>query len=363
MSAATTRRRRWRWWWLLPLLLLGVPGLLAWWLLDPTVVLALLRQAVHENVALELETGQPVELVVFPAPRLALREVRLTDLQAQELARIEGIDVELPWNSLWQRPPTLGRISLREVDLQAGPALDQWLAQWDTGPASPSLSWPRLERGLAIRRLRYHDATVASDEASATPVTPETTPATPEPLFELAHLELEPLRSGGPLQLDLAVIASGLRLGLIVDGRAEDANGNLRVAAATIELAAGPVDGNDEAVRGTGQLDLSYLPSGAWRGDLKLELADGQWLAQQAGLDLAGPWQLDLQLSGEDPYQTLLQATAKGEGLDATIAWPIGSEQQPRIEADIQTRDGLRIEGLQLQREAPESVPPAAGAQ
>lgn len=359
------RRRRWRWWWLLPLLLLGLPGLAAWWLLDPTVVESLLRQAIRQNAALELQTDTPVQLVVFPAPRLVLRDIRLTDSQGRELARAGGIDADLPWHSLWRRPPELGRIALRDVELRGGQALDDWLALLQTGPPSPTLSWPQLEGGVSIRRLRYftapppHEAGSAADGDSeqSEPVAA----ADDSPALELAHLDLEPLRSGGPLQLDLAVLGSGYRLGLRLNGRAEDASGSLRVAAAALELAFGPLD-NDEALRGNGQLDISYLPAGGIRGELGLQIEQARWLATQVGLDLDGPWQISLRASGEADYQTLLEASVEGDGIAGRASWPLDGSSQPSLALDLSTRDGLRIEGLQLERMAADSEGSAADA-
>lgn len=359
------RRRRWRWWWLLPLLLLGLPGLAAWWLLDPAVVESLLRQAIRQNAALELQTDRPVQLVVFPAPRLALRDIRLTDSQGHELARAGGIDADLPWHSLWRRPPELGRIALRDVELRGGQALDDWLALLQTGPPSPTLSWPQLEGGLSIRRLRYFAAPPRSGPEPAAAADSQQTEAVAaaddSPALELAHLDLEPLRSGGPLQLDLAVVANGYRLGMRVDGRAEDASGSLRVAAAALELAFGPLD-DDEALRGSGQLDLSYLPAGGIRGELSLQFEQVRWLATQAGLDLDGPWQISLRASGEADYQTRLEVAVDGDGIAGRGSWPLDGSGQPSLALDLRTRDGLQIEGLQLERMAADSEGGAADA-
>ncbi len=388
------RRRRWRIWLPVLLLLLGMPALFAWWLLDPATVLSILRQTVRESAGLELDSTQPTRLIVIPAPRLALREVSLNDLAGRRLATIETVDVELPWQSLWTRPPPLGRIALSGIELQSGPVLDDWLALWSTGPPKPTLQWPELARGLSLRRVRYYGPVIqlapAEDEAEAeagadgeTRVTEETgvdvqtavdsetaavdesavsddPPATAAtPLFELDFLDLDPVAAGAPLRLDLAVLARGYRLGLNLRGRAEDNSGNLRVAAAKLAMAFGPIDGDDEAVRIDGTLDVSYLPAGGLRGQAELEIAEASWIGEQLGLPLKGPLQIELVLSGEEGFDTDVEARINGEGITGTAQWPLGPTADARLaelRLDYEGADGLKIEGLRLTRDRPAAI-------
>jgi hypothetical protein len=378
-ASSKPRRRRWRIWLPILLVLLALPGLFAWWLLDPTTVLSILRQTVRESAGLELDSEQPTRLIVIPAPRLALREVSLHDLQGRQLASIESIDVELPWESLWTRPPPLGRIALSGIDLQSGPVLDDWLALWSQGPPQPSLQWPELARGLSVRRLRYYQPLPTSapveeqgsaatepvtDETSANPSNANGDPALAnepsqsagDPLFEIDFLDLDPVASGEALRLDLAVLAQGYRLGLNLRGRAEDASGSLRVAAAELAMAFGPIDGDDEAVRIEGTLDVSYLPAGGLRGDAELAIADASWIGAQLGLPLKGPVQIALTLTGEEGYDTDIQAQVTGEGISGSAQWPLGptaAERLAELRLDYTGADGLRIEGLRLTRDLP----------
>ncbi len=390
-ASGKPRRRRWRIWLPIVLLLLGMPALFAWWLLDPATVLSILRQTVRESAGLELDSTQPTRLIVVPAPRLALREVSLHDLAGRELASIETVDVELPWQSLWTRPPPLGRIALSGIDLQSGPVLDDWLALWSTGPPKPTLQWPELARGLSLRRVRYYGPVVqpaptedeaeaetgADDEArvdeetgadvqtavdrqtaagDASAVSDDTPATAATPLFELDFFDLDPVAAGAPLRLDLAVLAQGYRLGLNLRGRAEDSSGSLRVAAADLAMAFGPIDGNDEAVRIDGTLDLSYLPAGGLRGQADLEMADAGWIGEQLGLPLKGPLQIGLVLSGEQGFDTDIKAQISGDGIEGTARWPLGPTADHRLaelRLDYEGADGLKIEGLRLTRDLP----------
>lgn len=368
-AAREPRRRRWRFWLLLLAVLLGLPALFAWWLLDPGTVLAILRQTVRETVGLELASSQPTRLIVMPAPRLALREVVLHDLIGRRLATIERVDVELPWQSLWTRPPPLGRIALSGIDLHSGEAFDDWRALWSTGPAAPTLQWPRLERGLSLRRLRYfaplNDAAgpalsdsdasapgsasgLAADGGAASTAMPE------QALFELEFVDLDPVASGAPLVLDLAVLAQGHRLGISLRGRADDSSGSLRVVGAELALAFGPVDGDDEIVRVNGSLDLSYLPAGGLRGDADLVIEESAWIGSQLGVPLGGTLQVDLVLRGEEGFDTDIEAKIAGSGVDATAHWPLGptaASRRAELRLDYQGADGLIVKGLRLSRE------------
>jgi hypothetical protein len=379
-APARPRRRRWRVWLLLLAVLLSLPALFAWWLLDPATVLSILRQSVRETVGLELDSAQPTRLIVVPAPRLALREVHLQDLAGRRLATIERVDVELPWQSLWTRPPALGRIALSGIDLHGGKAMDDWLALWSTGPASPSLRWPELARGLSIRRLRYFAP--ASDtkgpEPTGSPQQPpppgsvEESPAqavvedgssagaaladTNQPLFELEFIDLDPVASGAPLNVDLAVLAQSYRLGLNLRGRADDSSGSLRVLGAELALAFGPIDGDDEVLRVNGELDLSYLPAGGLRGGAQLVLEESAWIGARLGLPLSGPWQIELVLRGEEAFDTDIEARISGAGLEASANWPLGPTAATRLaelRLDYEGADGLMVEGLRLTREPP----------
>lgn len=357
--AANQRPRSWlrRRWWLVLLILIGVPALLARIALDPSSIEALLKQVARDQYALDLQVAGAVSLKVFPRPRLSLSETTVADTQGRQLAALKRLEVDLPWRSLWTTPPPLGRVWMTDVQIQAGPALDDWWALFNTGPPSPTLQWPVIADGFSARRVRYFAAAAVEPEAAGE----ESEPATNPPLnIEIEAIDLEPLYAGAPLGLDLVVHAQGYRLALRLSGRADERDGALRVASGEYELAFGPEGDDDEALQVQGNMDLSLLAAGAVRGEFEAQIDDPRWLAELSGLPLQAPLTVQAELSGEQPYETDVQAAIKSAELDLLGRWPLGGDALARpafLRGDYRGSDDLRLDGIDLQRQPPQPDP------
>lgn len=348
------RPRSWlrrRWWLLLIALTLALPAVLALIILDPGNIEALLKRLARENYGLEVQIDGGASLQVFPKPRLSLRQSRLLDEQGRPLASLQRLEVDLPWRSLWTDPPPLGRIWIANVTINGGEALQQWLDRFNTGPPAPSLHWPQLADGFSARRVRFLPGpSVVDDAAAGDSGTHQDT------AWELEYLDLDPLLRGQPLRLELAAVAMEYRLGLSIDGRAEESSGALRLAGAALELAFGPVGPDDEALRLSGRADLSLLPAGGWRGESELTLADPQWLAAQAALALQSPIDVRVLLQGAEDYQTDLLIELRSNELALDGQWPLdaaGDEREASLRGDYRGADGVVVEELELKRELP----------
>lgn len=352
------RPRSWlrRRWWLVFIVLVGLPALLARIALDPSNIEALLKQVATDKYALDLQVPGEVSLQVFPRPRLSLRGARLNDLQDRELATLERLEVDLPWRSLWTSPPPLGRIWMTDVRIQAGPALDDWWALFNTGPPSPTLHWPVIADGFSARRVRYVTAAMAETSADESP--DEQDYAVGD--VEIEAIDLDPLYAGAPLNLELAVHAQGHRFALRLSGRAEERGGALRIAGGEFEFAFGPTGDDDEALQAQGTADLSLFAAGGLRGQIDLNVEDPRWLAEQSGLALQQPLKLQAELTGALDYETDVLAAINSEELQFTGRWPIGGDAAAReayLRGDYTGSDGLRLQGLELVRQPPAENP------
>ncbi len=346
------RPRSWlrrRWWLLLIALILALPAILAAILLDPSNIEALLKRLARENYGLQVQIDGGASLQVLPKPRLSLQQAQLLDDQGRPLASLQRLQVDLPWRSLWTDPPPLGRIWVADATINGGDALQQWLDRFNTGPPAPSLHWPQLAEGFSARRVRYLPGQPANpSDGDSEPLQDDA--------WELEYLDLEPLRRGEALRLELAAIAEGYRLGIRIDGRAEESAGALRLAGAAVEAAFGPVGPDDEAVRLDGRVDLSLLPAGGWRGDAELTLADPSWAATQVALALQSPIAMHVLMQGAEDYQTDLLVELRSEELSLDGQWPLdvtGSGREAFLRGDYRGADGVVVEGLELMRESP----------
>jgi len=352
------RPRSWlrRRWWLLLIVLIGLPALLARIALDPSSIEALLKQVATDRYALDLQVPGEVSLQVFPRPRLSLRQARLNDLHGRELATLERLEVDLPWRSLWTSPPPLGRIWMTDVRIQAGPALDNWWALFNTGPPSPTLHWPVIADGFSARRVRYVAA--AMTETSADELPDGQANAIGDVAVEA--IDLDPLYAGAPLNLELVMHAQGYRFALRLSGRAEENGGALRIAGGEFETAFGPAGDDDEALQAQGTADLSLFAAGGLRGQIDLTVEDPRWLAEQAGLALRQPVSVQAELTGALDYETDVVAAIDSKELQLTGRWPIGGDAAAReayLRGDYEGSDGLSLKGLELVRQRPVGQP------
>ncbi len=179
-------------------------------------------------------------------------------------------------------------------------------------------------------------------------------------LVEIEAVDLEPLYSGAPLGLDLALHAQGYRFALRLSGRAEDSSGALRVAGGQFEAAFGPQGDDDEALQAQGTVDLSLLAAGGLRGEIAAVLEDPRWLAELSGLALQQALRVQVQLDGQQAYETDLAATINSEELQLEGRWPIGGDPLSReayLRGDYAGSDGVTLEGLELVRESPAQDP------
>ena len=349
MSAGRPRWYR-RWWLWLLLVLLALPALLAAILLDPASIERTLKQLARENYGLELRIEGQVALTVFPRPRLALTQVRLSDGASRGLARMERLEVDLPWRSLWTSPPPLGRIWVSDATIMQGPGLDDWLAQFTTGPPAPALHWPVLEDGISARRIRFLASTTA---AAQKPDSADLLIAEEPTIVEIEALDLDPLYPGAQARIDLVVLAEGYRLGLELGGQAEEAGGALRLAQTRFDLTFGPSGDQDDAVVAQGEGELSLLPAGGGRGTLKLTVSDPRWLGEQAGLALRAPLSVQIDLSGEFDHLTDAALTLNSAELDLSGTWPLGPDspsRQAQLQGDYRGTDGVQVKGLVIER-------------
>lgn len=349
MSRAPASRRPRRRWLLLaiPLLLLVAMASGLRLLLQPERMGALIVEQAQTATGLQFLVAEPARLGLWPNLHLELvgLEVRAASAGAS-LLRAGRVDLSLPVSVLWAEHPEIGRIDLLAPDLDLD-AVGRWLQGGaESGPPA-ALTLPEFatsarasEGRLRLGKLQLEDM----------------------------ELQLDPIREGQPLRLDLraSVVSEGdsRPLALILGATPRQHLEGIRLESFTLRL--GQPNALGHGLELIGEIDL-FLPQ-RLRLDLQLSLPQ-PWLLplpvlpDEAEALLAGP--LAISYDGPGDFSGSLRAErSEGEAefrLDAApsalLAWIADPSASPLPPAALHLAlpsidiEGFRIEGLRIEQE------------
>ncbi|WP_232823653.1 AsmA family protein [Dyella sp. C9] len=319
-------------------------------LLQPERITAML-QTQARNAGLELSLASPATPALFPRPALELEGITLSAQNANMpiLLAARGT-LALPWRTLFRGETVISQMQIDSprVDLDA---LQSWLDDLPTGPASPPSAIPRIDAGIHVTRgslvrgnqmllgdVSLDAGRLASDHAFVLNIAAKDPQGTPMQL----RLSLTPRIRAGALQLDNIALhlAHSTTLTLELTG-----NARWRGAADATASLSGKLD---HAATGEYVTSIALIP--ADENDplmfaLKLDGPDNHADLQLPPLALANWWS---QLDHDDGPKL---AVPPGNG-HAEIA-------------SIDTGD-IKVEGLTIQAgtavPAPASTAPAPAA-
>lgn len=133
------------------LLLVAVALIAVHVLLQPERITAMLQKQAHD-AGLELSLASPATPALFPRPALELEGITLSarDANMPILLAARGTLV-LPWRTLLHGETVISQMQIDSprVDLDA---LQSWLADLPTGPASVPAEIPRIDAGVHVTR-------------------------------------------------------------------------------------------------------------------------------------------------------------------------------------------------------------------
>nr|WP_279237412.1 AsmA family protein [Dyella sedimenti] len=192
------------------LLLVAVALVAVHVLLQPERITAML-QSQARHAGLELNLASPATPALFPRPALELEGITLNAQGASMpiLLAARGT-LALPWRTLFRGETVISqmRIDSPRVDLDA---LQSWLADLPSGPATLPADIPRIDAGIHITRgslVRGNQmllGDVALDAGRLAPAHPFVLTITAKDAQDTPmalHLSLTPRIDGGALRLD-----------------------------------------------------------------------------------------------------------------------------------------------------------------
>lgn len=358
MSRMPVSRRPRRRWLLLaiPLVLLAAIAVSLRLLLQPERMGALMVAQAESATGLRFELDQPARLGLWPNLHLELIGLRVHDAAAAAtLLRAARVDLSLPLSVLWAERPEIGRIDLLQPDIDLD-AVGRWLQGGAEAGPPAALSLPEFATlaRASDGRLRLGDR-----------------------LLEDIELQLDPIREGQPLRLDLraSLVGKGERrpLSLSLDATPRQRSEGIRLESITLRF--GQPNALGHGLELLGDVDL-FLPQ-TLRLDLLMHLPQ-PWLLplptlpDEAAALLAGP--LTIAYDGPGDLSASLRAERSEGGSEfrliavpsELLAWIADPAASPLPPAALHLAlpaidiEGFTVEGLRIEQEPdPPAVAPA----